>query len=129
MIRDSNRVKIKRYLFLSLAGFPSFKCIAFFRLSSPLRKNTPFLGFSRARLTRSLSLFVSFLSILFSLCLISTETIAPLNSRRLSKSLGTVLQKLFFSVSCLFRSLRTNKMAACCFYSSGTGGGFEVQQH
>ena len=26
-------------------------------------------------------------------------------------------------------SVRTNKMAACCFYSSDTGGGLEVQQH
>lgn len=126
---DRDVVQFKRYIFLSLAGFPSFKCIAFFRLSSPLRKNTPFLGFSRERLTRfSLSLF-RFNLFWFSLCLISTETIAPLSSRRLSKSLGTALEKLFFSVSCLFRSLRTNKMAACCFYSSGTGGGLEVQQH
>ncbi len=29
----------------------------------------------------------------------------------------------FFSRSCLLHSLRTNKMAACCFYSSGWGGG------
>lgn len=51
--------------------------------------------------------------------------------RRLPERLSWVAESLLLSVIsfCFWRSVRTNKMAACCFYSSDTGGGFEVQQH
>lgn len=51
--------------------------------------------------------------------------------RRFPERLSWVAESLLLSVIsfCFWRSVRTNKMAACCSYSSDTGGGFEVQQH
>lgn len=112
-----------------------------------LSANTPFLGFfgvfpSHAHISIADSVFpplTSYLFCFFFLPMLSRSPllITPTGFRHsflpaavprsgCSRSAESLL---LFGYLLLFLTVRTNKMAACCFYSSDTGGGLEVQQH
>lgn len=110
-------------------------------LSVSAPQNTPFLGFfgvfpSHAYIYITDSVFPPLTSNLFFSwwcfrSLDNTERISPLFPPPAIPGAAVVgrRSRSFSRLSPPVSDGRTNKMAACCFYSSDTGGGLEVQQH
>lgn len=92
--------------------------------ASPLRKKTPLPWIFRDFPFFTPSFFFCLIFYLYFLPSFRTDTTSPFFHRRVSESLLSALKSLSFSVSPASFGVRTNKMAACCFYSSDTGEGW-----
>lgn len=106
----------RRVFFSSLNILPSS--------ASPLRKKTPLPWIFRDFPFFTPSFFFCLIFYLYFLPSFRTDTTSPFFHRRVSESLLSALKSLSFSVSPASFGVRTNKMAACCFYSSDTGEGW-----